>query len=157
MKFIIEVPTAVDFPELTEVWEASVRATHDFLKEEDIRFYKPLVLNEFLKAVQLYCIKSDTGKIAGFMGLVDKSIEMLFIDPLFRGNGIGKTLVQFAVNACKADKVDVNEQNTQALGFYQKMDFAVTGRSEQDTMGKPYPILHMALNIKFNNQGVAVM
>ena len=29
---------------LIEVWEASVRATHDFLSESDIAYLKPLVL-----------------------------------------------------------------------------------------------------------------
>jgi hypothetical protein len=29
-----------DYIELIEIWEASVRATHDFLKEEGILFFK---------------------------------------------------------------------------------------------------------------------
>ena len=28
----------LDYIELIEIWEASVRATHDFLKEEDVLF-----------------------------------------------------------------------------------------------------------------------
>lgn len=141
----IEVPVAADYPELTSVWEASVRATHDFLEEEDILFYKPLVLNEYLKAVGLYCIKNDDA-IAGFIGLSESSIEMLFIHPDFRGSGIGKALLQFAINDLKINKVDVNEQNDQAVGFYLKLGFHVISRSELDGMGKPYPILHMELN-----------
>lgn len=141
----IEVPVTADYPELISVWEASVRATHDFLKEENIQFYKPLILNEYLKAVDLYCVK-DNDAVAGFMGLSESSIEMLFIHPDFRGSGIGKNLLQFAVNELKVNKVDVNEQNDQALGFYLKMGFKVVNRSELDGMGKPYPILHMELN-----------
>lgn len=141
----IEVPTVTDYVELVSVWEASVRATHNFLKEEDILFYKPLILNEYLKAVDLFCIK-DNDTITGFMGLSESSIEMLFIHPAFRGSGIGKILLQFAINELKANKVDVNEQNDQALGFYLKMGFKVVNRSELDGMGKPYPILHMELN-----------
>lgn len=38
--------------ELTDLWEASVRATHHFLQEEDIRFIRPLILHEYLKAVE---------------------------------------------------------------------------------------------------------
>ncbi|MGY3917267.1 hypothetical protein [Aeromonas australiensis] len=40
-----------------------------------------------------------------------------------------------------AVQVDVNEQNEQAVDFYLKMEFTVTGRSP----GKLYPLLHMAL------------
>ncbi|MGY0625916.1 MAG: GNAT family N-acetyltransferase, partial [Paraglaciecola chathamensis] len=44
-----------------------------------------------------------------------------------------------------ATKVDVNEQNPKALGFYQRIGFKVVGRSELDGQGKPYPLLHLAL------------
>lgn len=143
---IIEIPAVSDFVELVSVWEASVRATHDFLKEEDILFFKPLILNEYLNAVNLYCVKDSKGAIAGFMGLGEDSIEMLFIHPSFRGSGIGKALLQFAVNDQKITKVDVNEQNDQAAGFYRKMGFTVKSWSDIDAMGKPYPILHMELS-----------
>jgi putative acetyltransferase len=42
-------------------------------------------------------------------------------------------------------KVDVNEQNIQAVGFYKHIGFHVLGRSESDGQGKEYPILHMGL------------
>ena len=35
-----------EYAEIVEVWEVSVRATHDFLSEDDIQFFKPLILNE---------------------------------------------------------------------------------------------------------------
>ncbi|WP_267461661.1 GNAT family N-acetyltransferase [Klebsiella pneumoniae] len=38
---------------------------------------------------------------------------------------------------------NVNEQNEQAVGFYQKMGFRVTGRSETDDLGQPYPLLNL--------------
>ncbi|WP_317042639.1 GNAT family N-acetyltransferase [Pontibacter lucknowensis] len=44
--------------------------------------------------------------------------------PEFRGEGIGKTLVQYAEEERHASQVDVNEQNTQAVAFYQRMGFA---------------------------------
>jgi putative acetyltransferase len=141
----IEVPTPHDYIELVALWEASVRATHDFLKEEDIQFFKPLILKEYLKAVQLYCIKDSNGAISGFMGLSPDAIEMLFIHPDSRGKGIGKLLVEYALKEYNSSKVDVNEQNPQAIGFYEKMGFKVVGRSPLDGLGKPYPILHMEL------------
>jgi putative acetyltransferase len=58
--------TEIDYSEIVSVWEASVRATHDFLSEEDIQFFKPLILNQYLKAVSLACIKDIQGNIVGF-------------------------------------------------------------------------------------------
>lgn len=132
-----------DFEEITEVWEASVRATHHFLPESDIAYFRPLILHEYLKAVELYAVRNDQERILGFLGVADGKIEMLFVDPASMGRGIGRQLLQFAVKKLGAFKLDVNEQNEQAAGFYRKMGFRVSGRSPVDGMGKPYPLLHM--------------
>lgn len=102
-------------------------------------------MNEYLAAVKLFCKKDDHSHITGFMGTSEDKIEMLFIDPAFRGKGIGKELLSYAVNTLGIKKVDVNEQNEQAVGFYLRFGFEVTGRSAVDSMGKPYPILKMEL------------
>ena len=70
---------------------------------------------------------------------------MLFIHPGFRGKSIGKTLLDYSINILGVTKVDVNEQNEQAVGFYKHCNFKTIGRSELDSTGKPYPILHMEL------------
>ena len=134
-----------EFPAIVEVWEASVRATHHFLKEEDIAYFKPLILNEYLKAVDLRCVRDSNKNIIGFLGVAEQNIEMLFIHPDARGKGIGKVLTQYAIRKLHSSKVDVNEDNEQAVGFYQNMGFKIIGRSELDGTGKPYPLLHMEL------------
>ena len=141
----IEIAEKADHLKLIELWEASVRATHDFLAEADLQELKPLILQQYFDAVDLRCVKNENGDIQGFCGVHDGNIEMLFISPDARGNGIGAMLVAHAINEQGALKVDVNEQNQQALGFYQHLGFKVTGRSPVDGQGKPYPLLHMAL------------
>lgn len=134
-----------DYPEIVEVWEASVRATHHFLAEEHIQMFKPLILNEYLKAVRLWCVRNESGRIQGFLGTSPDAIEMLFLHPDVFGTGLGKQLTMFAIRELKATKVDVNEQNIHAIGFYSRVGFKAIGRSEKDGMGLPYPIIHMAL------------
>lgn len=136
-----------EFDEIVEVWEASVRATHDFLKEEDIVYFRPLIRNTYLKALDVRCIR-DKGqqRILAFMAVSGSSIEMLFIHPEARGKGLGRKLLQYAVEEMHADKVDVNEDNLQAVGFYEHMGFKTVKRSALDGTGKPYPILHMSLD-----------
>ena len=140
-----KIATEKDYPELSELWEASVRSTHHFLSEEDIQYYKPLVQNVYFPAVQLYIIKNKDNRISGFLGLSDDLIEMLFIHPDEQGKGYGKTLLEFAVNERGFRKVDVNEQNEQAFRFYRNRGFEVISRDETDAQGKPFPILHMQL------------
>ena len=141
----VDIAQKSEYPTLVEVWEASVRATHDFLKEEDIRYFRPLILNTYLDAVELRCARDGQGTVLGFLGVADHNLEMLFIHPDNRGTGIGRKLLQYAISEMQVLKVDVNEQNEQATGFYLKHGFEVVGRSELDASGKPYPILHMEL------------
>jgi len=135
-------PQEFDFDEITDVWEASVRATHMFLTEDDITFFRPLIRNEYLKNVKLVCMK-ENGSISGFMGINGPHLEMLFIDPTRRGLGIGKKLARHAIEEMGVQCVDVNEQNEQAVGFYRHLGFVVVSRDEWDSTGKPFPILHM--------------
>ena len=45
---------------------------------------------------------------------------MLFIDNNHRGIGIGKKLITYAIDNLQVTKVDVNEQNNQAVGIFYK-------------------------------------
>ena len=142
---IISTVEKTEYPKLLHIWEASVRATHDFLKEEDLQELKPLILEQYFDAVDLRCAKNSQGEILGFCGVHENTIEMLFIAPEARGKGVGSLLATYAIKVQGATRVDVNEQNAQAVGFYQHIGFSIKGRSAVDGQGKSYPLLHMAL------------
>ena len=142
---IVENVIPDNYSEMLSVWESSVRATHDFLTEQDIEFFKPIIIEQAFPAVTLRCVKNESGSILGFVGVHDSKIEMLFILNEARGQGVGSLLLRHAIEQLGATKVDVNEQNPQAVGFYEHMSFKVVSRSPLDDMGKPFPILHMEL------------
>jgi putative acetyltransferase len=135
----------VEMPRVVEVWEASVRATHTFLSEYDIQFFKTLVPDALAQLDTLLCMRDDAGQVIGFIGVEDADVATLFIHPDWRGHGVGRRLMEYATNSLGANTVDVNEQNEQAIGFYTRMGFEVIGRSPQDGFGKPFPLLHMRL------------
>jgi putative acetyltransferase len=137
--------SADDFPRILEVWETSVRATHHFLSEADIQFIKPLIPDALSQVAELACVRDDAGQVAGFVGVENDKLEMLFIHPMWRGQGVGSRLLRYAINVLGAQLVDVNEQNEQAVVFYLRRGFKVEGRSELDSTGKPFPLLHMRL------------
>lgn len=143
----IRQPDPSEYPAITDVWEAAVRATHDFLDPADIDALRPLVLNQYLPLVDVrVAIVGDgdgRGDIQGFVGVSDGKIEMLFVAPAWHGRGIGKALLHHAVSEMGATLVDVNEQNRAATAFYAHMGFEVFGRSPLDGQGKPFPLLHM--------------
>ena len=130
-----------DYPALMDIWESAVLNTHDFLKHEDFLYYKEN-LPAYFRHAALYGFEQD-GRLAGFIGVTGRNIEMLFVHNDCRGKGIGRKLVTYAIEKLQACKVDVNEQNRQAVGFYRHMGFSAVTRSELDAEGKAYPILHM--------------
>lgn len=144
-KMIYEIINPNLYPELLVIWESAVKATHDFLKEEDFNFYKSKIISDYFPQLKLYAHYSDNKQITGFMGIDDNKLEMLFVHDSFRGKGIGRKLLKYAVNILNVNKVDVNEQNHQAIGFYEAFGFINVSRSETDGSGKSYPILHMSL------------
>jgi len=124
---------ARDTARILEIWRKAVDATHDFLHRAD----RAAIEEEVTLAVDA----SD--KPLGFMFLHEGHMEALFIDPDYHGRGIGKTLVHAALAAHPALTTDVNEQNTQAMGFYRRLGFKPTGRSDLDGQGRPYPLVHL--------------
>lgn len=132
------------YPRLIEIWESAVRSTHDFLKPADFAFYKsqmPL----YLGGVDLRGFESDEGVLMGFLGCVDRRLDMLFIHEEARGKGIGRQLISYAIETLHIDEVDVNEENSQAVDFYKHVGFEVVARSDFDGEGRAYPILTMKL------------
>lgn len=131
-----------DYPTLIAIWEASVRATHDFLPEHMIQSLKPLILQHYFDAVELHYATWDD-EITGFIGVAENNIEMLFVSPAWFNRGIGREMFKFAHHHLNACSVDVNEQNPGAIRFYEKLGFKPTGRSELDGQGNPFPLIHM--------------
>ena len=141
---MITKATTDDYAEIIDLWEHSVRATHHFLPEEYLQQIKTM-LPSILPHVNLYISRTATGNLSGFLGVAENKIEMLFIHPSNFGSGIGKLLAHFAIKDLQADKVDVNEQNERATEFYKHIGFVVTGRTETDGLGKPFPLIQMEL------------
>ena len=71
---------------------------------------------------------------------------MLFVSNEYRGQGIGKRLLQYGIENYSINELSVNEQNPLAKGFYEYMGFEVYKRTEVDEQGNPYPLLYMQRN-----------
>lgn len=132
--------------QLLKVWESSVRATHDFLSEEEIvkiREYVPMAIEN---VEHLIIAEKESGEPAAFMGIDGNRLEMLFLSPEARGKGLGKRLLQYGIETYNIQELTVNEQNPQAVGFYEHMGFQTYKRTDHDEEGNPYPLLYMRLS-----------
>jgi putative acetyltransferase len=142
---VVSLVSDSDRARLMEVWEASVRATHHFLSEQDLQTLIPLAHQELATISPIHCLRDAEGSVYAFMAVVDRKIDALFVDPAHRATGAGRRLVQYAIEELDARAVDVNEQNPAAVGFYEHVGFTVVARSGTDAQGLPFPILHMEL------------
>ena len=130
---------------LLEVWEDSVKATHLFLSNEEIKNIKKYVPQALKEVLHLIIIENEKNIPIAFMGIEDTKLEMLFIKNSERGKGLGKRLLNYGIKNYNIDELVVNEQNPNAKGFYEHLGFRVYKRSETDEQGNLYPILYMKL------------
>ena len=127
-----------DASRLHQIWRDAVDASHHFLTPEDREAIDPLVA-DYVQTSPLLVATLD-GEPVAFMGFTGQNIDSLFIDPRAKGQGIGRLLTDRVGSPAT---VDVNEQNEAGVTFYRHLGFEVTGRSELDDQGRPYPLLHM--------------
>lgn len=136
---------STDAGALLTLWERSVRATHHFLNEADIVFYRPLVADILSRGtLELWVLTNRDDAALGFLGLAGNGIEALFLEPTYRGQGYGRLLVAHAQERLGgAVTVDVNEENAAGRKFYEALGFVLIGRSPLDETGRPHPLLRL--------------
>ncbi|HGN1301581.1 TPA: acetyltransferase [Proteus mirabilis] len=139
----IRISRPSEAPEIIQIWKNSVDATHDFLTADDRQEIEKEVIG-FFSETPVWVATNQQDRPLGFMFLHDGHLEALFIDASARGLGIGKQLISHALTLHPNLSVDVNEQNQQAVGFYQHMGFQISGRSELYNQGRAYPLLHLS-------------
>lgn len=127
------------------VWEESVRATHLFQPDTEIKQIREYIPEALNGVAHLIVAERESGEPVAFMGVENNRLEMLFLSPGERGKGLGKELIQYAIQNYRIQEVTVNEQNPQADGFYKHLGFAIYKRTDYDGEGNPYPLLYMKL------------
>jgi putative acetyltransferase len=127
---------------IVAIWRAAVAPTHDFLSAEDRSAIEPEA-QPYLLSTPLWVAVGPRDQPVAFMDLGPLSLEALFVDPPYRGKGIGRTLVSFAATLHPVLDTEVNAQNEQALGVYRHLGFVETGYSPSDGQGRPYPLIRM--------------
>jgi len=137
--------TAADAPRALEIWRAAVDATHRFLSAEH-RLEIDGIVSGFLPEGVLWMVDDQSEgswRPVGFLVMDGEMIDALFVDPAVHGRGFGSALIAHALTLAPEALVDANEQASNALPFYEARGFVRIGRSELDSDGRPYPIVHL--------------
>ena len=131
---------------LTALWRCSVVQTHTFLTNNDIDEIEKYV-PQALKDVEHLIVVKNENEYLGFMGIENQRLEMLFLNPQHIGKGVGRKLVEYGIKEHKIKEVTVNEQNPNAVGFYEHIGFNSYKRTDFDEQGHPFPLLYMKRNV----------
>ena len=88
--------------------------------------------DEILKNILVY----DDGLIKGFIQMNGTEICKIYVDTFFQSKGIGKELIEYAINEYGANNLWALEKNERAICFYKKHGFNLTGQKkfEEDTV-----------------------
>ena len=152
----IRQSTGSDHAALADLWRRSVEATHQFLPSGEVERLFHDVRNAYLPGVEIVWVAelapcgqaapaqhAAGSMLAGFIGCNGAQVEMLFVESRCFRHGVGRALLEHMRALHPRLTLDVNEQNPQALAFYERQGFKVVGRSALDGQGNPYPLLHM--------------
>ena len=82
--------------------------------------------DEILKNILVY----DDGLIKGFVQLKEREICKIYVDTFFQSKGIGKELIEYAINEYGANNLWALEKNERAISFYIKHGFNLTGEKK---------------------------
>jgi putative acetyltransferase len=102
-----------------------------------------MVRDQYLPDTEFDVVVDENDRPLAFMGMSGAEIDSLFVHADWRGNGLGRLLVDLARRRAEVLRVEVNEQNRQGVAFWKAMGFREVGRSETDVQGMPYPLLIM--------------
>lgn len=81
---------------------------------------------EVLKNLYVY----DDGLIKGFVQTDGTEICKLYVEPFFQSEGIGSSLIEFAIREFHADHLWALEKNIRAIAFYKRHGFRLTGQKK---------------------------
>ena len=139
----IRTASSFERPILVDIWLRSVRASHAFLTDSDFDSLRPATANYLRQPELEIWVACHALRLMGFMCLSGAVVEALFLEPDCWRKGLGTRLLTHARALRGPLSVDVNEQNESAVRFYRANGFSVSGRSELDDAGRPFPLLHL--------------
>lgn len=104
---------------LLDIWEDSVRATHLFLSDAEIKSIREYVPQALGGVQHLIVAEKEPNKLIAFMGVENSRLEMLFLSPSERGKGIGKELIQYGIYNYEkmSDQVVADEESLETWIF----------------------------------------
>ena len=126
----------VDFDQLVTAWRASSVVALAFLSPDFLDAEVESIREIYLPASEAW-VAIENDRVVGFLALLGNEIGALFVHPNFWGQGIGRALMDKAVELRGTLTLEVFEENEIGRAFYSRYGFIATGREIHEETGQP--------------------
>jgi len=141
----IRQATVADLSRIAEIVIFNYRLNFYPIFRNDDYYFNELQVSKLMKQVQNLISTMwvyDDGSIKGFIQIDNQEIKKLYVEPILQSNGIGSSLVNFAVYQYNASYLWALEMNARAILFYQRHGFHVTNDKKLEE-GTDKPLIRL--------------
>ena len=123
-----------DIDKIMEIWLESTIDAHKFISKEYWNENYNIVKDVYIPISKTF-VYEDNDDIRGFISIINNDfIGALFVEKNYQGQGIGKSLIDYAKNLYDNLSLAVYKENEKALEFYKKMGFKIISENiNEDT------------------------
>ena len=115
-----------DTDAVVSVWRAATALAHPFLADAFVTQEADNLRNIYVHIAETWVLEED-GEPVGFIALIGDEIAGLFLQPSCHGRGLGRALVDHAVDLRGPLRVEVFERNAIGRRFYERYGFVEVG------------------------------
>lgn len=123
-----------DIEKIMDIWLKSSIKGHEFISKEYWENNYNTVKKVYIPMAETFVYENE-GIIRGFISVINNEfIGALFVDINYQNKGIGKSLINYAMDKYKNLNLAVYKENEKALEFYKKMGFKIISENiNEDT------------------------
>ncbi|MBL1229868.1 GNAT family N-acetyltransferase [Enterococcus sp. BWB1-3] len=127
-------PSKEELKELSAIWLSVNLEAHPFIPEAYWQSNLEMVKSQLEEAgIYVYRIQDQ---IVAFAGLQGDYIAGIFVCPDYRGQGIGKSLLEEIKREYQQLELAVYSKNTKAVAFYKRENFFVASEEVDKATGE---------------------
>ena len=131
----IRKATADDLCRIAEIIVFNYRLYFYPIFQSDDFYFGELQVNRWADAHKIELDRMwvyDDGVVKGFVQVNGAEIQRLFVEPVLHNRSIGSALLRFAMDDCRADRLWALEKNENAIRFYKRHGFSITGERKSE-------------------------
>lgn len=128
-----------DIDKIMDIWLKSTIKAHDFISEQYWKNSYNTVKDIYIPIAETFVYEDDED-IKGFISIINNEfIGALFVDVDAQSNGIGKCLIDHALNKYKKLNLAVYKDNKKSVDFYIHRGFKIIKEQvNEDSAHKEY-------------------